>query len=491
MFEIITKRIFIIFSISIAICLFLSSQVNANIYREITLFDTNTGFEIAKLNNANQINMTWTEEISVKVMPGKSTDKMRLEAADKNSINACQFKKINTQQNSSTTNNKYFVFTFKPKQSAANCSFKITGWKNPWGWLGQNTFNLKFSDKIAIDDSNQPRSKLKSVEKVYQVTQGTNQKSQMILGAVEKRSAHGVRIYCPVSHFAYDDPVIFPNKPGLSHLHMFIGNTNSQANSTATSLLRSGNSSCEGGINVRSSYWTPALFNGKNEVVMPEQEFVYYKTFIGSNSNYDKIQIIPNGLAMLADRSTLNSGDKNFVSELVTKNGKEYLLFEIFFPNCIATTNNQWNGTPILSYKDMPGEKANMINSHVAYSGGSNKTLVGCPASHPYLSPTMSLKLFYDTANLTEGWYLASDVDQSKPGSTLHADYIAAWDSETMNKITECNQESRSCGFDGGRGQLSDRFNAPDGQQIYVLSNALNSDVDRTPFGDHLKPTLN
>lgn len=472
----------------------MSSQVSANIYSDIALFDTDTGFEIAKLNNAKEINIPWTQEISVKVMPNKPTDKMRLETVNQNSINACQFKEIEGKLSSSATNQKYFVFAFKPKQSATSCSFQVTGWKNPWAWLGKNTFNLKFSDKIAIDESNKlpaNAAKSNSAGKIYQITKGTNQKSQMTLGATGERSAHGVRIYCPVSHFAYDDPVIYPNKPGLSHLHMFVGNTNSKANSTPNSLLKSGNSTCEGGLNVRSSYWTPAVFNGKNEVVMPEQEFVYYKTFIGSNSNYDKIQVIPNGLAMLADRSTLNSNNNNFVSKFVTKNGKESLLMEIFFPSCIATTNNKWNGTPILSYKDMPGEKANIINSHVAYPGEPNKNLVGCPASHPYLSPTMSLKLFYDKANLGGGWYLSSDVDKSKPGSTLHADYIAAWDRETMKKITQCNQESRSCDFEGGREQLSDRFKAPDGKQIYVRSNTLNSDADRTPFASQLKPTLN
>ena len=443
-------------------------------------------YEISQLNNAAEVNIPWYPEISIKVMPGKPTDKMRLEAVNQNSINACQFKEIESPQNSSA-NSQDFVFAFKPKQAAASCSFKVTGWANSGNRLGTNEFTIKFSDKIAIDDSN----KSNPVEKLYSITKGTNQKSEMILGATEPRSAHGVRIYCPVSHFSYDDPIIYPNKPGLSHLHMFVGNTTAKAASTPASLLSAGNSSCEGGINVRSSYWTPAVFNGNNEAVLPEQEFVYYKTFMGSSSNYDKIQIIPNGLEMLANKSTLNSRDRNFISKFVTKDGKEYLFFEVAFPSCIATKNNQWNGTPILSYKDMPGEKANIINSHVAYPGGPNKNLVGCPASHPYLTPTMSLKIYYDKAQLAGSWYLSSDLDKSQPGSTLHADYVAAWDSETMEKIAKCNRDSRSCDFDGGRGQLKDRFNAPDGKQIYIRSNTLNAEVDRTPFGDSLKPFLN
>ena len=487
MLIVLLKRILIFFSVSLAICLLLSSRVFANVYSDVTFLDTETGFEISKLNNAQEINIPWQPEISVKVVPTKPTQKMRLETIDDNSKNACQFERIEGQANSLSTNSKYFVFSFDPQKSATSCSVRVIGWKSPVNWLRKTDFKIKFADNLALEDSN----KSTLIENIYQITTGTNQKSEMELGSVTKRSAHGVRIYCTVSHFSYDDPIIFPNKPGLSHLHMFVGNTSAKASSTPANLLQFGNSSCEGGTNVRSSYWTPAVFNQNNEVVLPEKEFVYYKTFSGSKSAYDKLQIIPNGLEMLANKSTLNAKEKNFINKYVTKRGKEFLLIDIFFPNCIATDNNQWNGNPILSYQDMPGELSNRINSHVAYSGGPNRNFVGCPASHPYRTPTMSLKLFYDRANLTNGWYLASDIDKTKPGSTLHADYVAAWDPESMKKISQCNRESRSCDFAGGRRQLSDRFYDSDGKQIYIHSTALNSDLDRTPFGDRLKPNLN
>ena len=50
------------------------------------------------------------------------------------------------------------------------------------------------------------------------------------------------RVPCAVSHFSFNDPIVHPGKPGASHLHMFFGNTGTDANSTVDSILNSGNS---------------------------------------------------------------------------------------------------------------------------------------------------------------------------------------------------------------------------------------------------------
>ena len=86
------------------------------------------------------------------------------------------------------------------------------------------------------------------------------------------------RAACQYSHFAYDDPIIFPGEPGRSHLHMFFGNTEADAYSTVDSLLRSGGGTCSGFELNRSAYWTPALLDGKGNAVVPERIILYYKT---------------------------------------------------------------------------------------------------------------------------------------------------------------------------------------------------------------------
>ena len=86
------------------------------------------------------------------------------------------------------------------------------------------------------------------------------------------------RMACQYSHFAYDDPIVFPGQPGASHLHLFFGNTEADAHTTASSLLDRGGGSCNGFELNRSAYWTPALLDGRGNAVVPEQIILYYKT---------------------------------------------------------------------------------------------------------------------------------------------------------------------------------------------------------------------
>ena len=116
------------------------------------------------------------------------------------------------------------------------------------------------------------------VSEFHRLTVGTSEKSQMEVGEKVERPDHGVRIYCPISHFSYDDPIVFWNQPGAAHLHMFIGNTEANAYSTPDFLVDNGKSTCEGGTNIRSSYWVPALLSQSGEAVVPEDMFIYYKS---------------------------------------------------------------------------------------------------------------------------------------------------------------------------------------------------------------------
>src|SRR5215831_14006854 len=49
---------------------------------------------------------------------------------------------------------------------------------------------------------------------------------------------------CRFSHRSNDDPIKYPNEPGLSHNHTFIGNVTTNAASTPVSLL-GGKSTCD------------------------------------------------------------------------------------------------------------------------------------------------------------------------------------------------------------------------------------------------------
>ncbi|MFK8080534.1 MAG: hypothetical protein AB8B97_09640, partial [Granulosicoccus sp.] len=66
------------------------------------------------------------------------------------------------------------------------------------------------------------------------------------------------------------------------------------------------------------------MFNEQNEAVVPENIFVYYKSF-GSTPGFDRntISPIPNGLQMLANQNVPNSGPWNFRVDPEMINGQQ------------------------------------------------------------------------------------------------------------------------------------------------------------------------
>ncbi|MGH1493105.1 MAG: DUF1996 domain-containing protein [Acidimicrobiales bacterium] len=312
-----------------------------------------------------------------------------------------------------------------------------------------------------------PTTSVGSSPIVHRLTAGSGRSTEMDTSSPSgNESEHGTRLYCVISHFSHDDPVVYPGRPGAAHAHMFWGNTETNAYSTGRSLMASGNSSCEGGINNRSSYWAPALFNQADEVVIPETVFVYYKSFGGPGFDRSTIQPIPAGLEMLASRDVPNSGPWNF-----TVGGSSSVNLNVSFPVCVQVDRN---GSPVLASAD------NVSHLSYATNGGTSNS---CPASHPYRIPQLIYVLRYDIP-FSSGWSLASDTSSSQKGESLHADYIAAWDPATMDHLVDCNiLAKRNCSFYGGRGQLPERFLAPDGTQIYSSGVELAPQADRTPFG--------
>ena len=234
--------------------------------------------------------------------------------------------------------------------------------------------------------------------------------------------------------------------------------------------------------------------NSVGEAVIPSSSWIYYKTFMANNA-FDKLQPIPNGLQMLATRETKGYKNQLKVDKSVfnTHTREQSMKLTASFPNCLATHNGQRTGKPILDYRDMPGAAGNIVNSHVAYAEGPDKgpkNEVGCPTSHPYRIPTMSIHQYYSLNDVKGGWKLASDMGNNSPGQSFHADYIAAWDPASMEKITDCNRNPQNCEFSGGRRQLPERLYSPNGKKIFDFSQIVAPGTDMTPFGNALKAML-
>jgi hypothetical protein len=268
-------------------------------------------------------------------------------------------------------------------------------------------------------------------------------------------SAHGeFRTVCGYSHMAFDDPIVFPGQPGKSHLHVFFGNTGTNAYSTAETIAGSGNSTCHGGIANRTGYWVPATIDTRSgSPVKPAQAVMYYKNgYDGIRA--DEVQPFPKGLRMIAGDATNTSpkGPWRFVCVYRGGDNKEHreipdcpvgsLLFQnVFFPQC-------WDGRNL----DSPDHK-----SHMSYPLNHR-----CPESHPVPLPQITFNIQYEVREpgTSRFWRLASDMYASDEpaGRSMHGDWWNGWSPAVEDAwVRGCNQAARDC-----HGDL-----LGDGRQIY------------------------
>jgi Domain of unknown function (DUF1996) len=253
------------------------------------------------------------------------------------------------------------------------------------------------------------------------------------------------RVPCDVSHFGFDDPIVSPGKPGASHLHMFFGNSSADANSTADSIAKSGNSTCAGGTLNRTAYWVPAMIDGSGNVVLPSSAIFYYKTgYLGIKPA--DVKPMPEGLRMISGDKNLNSaqgqghwgceevyiGHKDSIKE-VLDDGRcvsgNHVQLGIDFPQC-------WDGVNLDS-PDHTSHMANPVNN-------------ACPSSHPVPIPVITFNVrFPIPEGGAKGWHISSDMyDYAKLGGgfSAHGDWWNGWDVDTKKTwIENCDNASKDC----------------------------------------------
>ncbi len=261
------------------------------------------------------------------------------------------------------------------------------------------------------------------------------------------------RLICGYSHLANDDPIVYPGQPGRSHLHMFFGNREADANSTYKSLRQSGDSSCQGGPINRSAYWMPALFDGNGEVVIPEFISVYYKG-PGHSINGDRVDVVElaPGLQMIAGAKPSDPDapsrhqwycefSQNKARTIPNCSPNELVGVVLPFPSC-------WNGVTIDS-----GDH----RSHLAYISYENGSAL-CPRTHPISIPEFTLGAWFEHDGNSANWHLSSDRVPGMPrhanGSSFHSDWLGAWDPDIMTTWTDrCINGLLNCsGGDLGNG---------------------------------------
>ncbi len=292
------------------------------------------------------------------------------------------------------------------------------------------------------------------------------------------------RAGCEFSHFSYDDPLLFPGRPGASHLHMHFGNTDINAFSTFETLLNSGSSTCNGQELNRTGYWVPAMFDADGNVRIPERVVVYYK---GEGRARGESKIYPDGAALIATRNlnTLPEADGGVSSKLTFVCTDNFsTVTDIGAQTIPVCDGSQYKNE--LGVDDNPrmilemnvkfnqcwnGEDPSDWNNFQPPPGGWY--LSNCVAPFDQVLPNLEYFVNYkvDIGETTEGWFLSSDVDpttfgvaKAPAGSTSHGDWWGAWNKEVaemwidncVNFVSDVGAPS-GCGF----GYLTD--GGPDG----------------------------
>ena len=240
-------------------------------------------------------------------------------------------------------------------------------------------------------------------------------------------------VECPFSHALPDDPIVFPGRPGQSHMHVFFGNETADASSTLASLSV-GATLCDQRLD-RASYWAPALYEG-DAMLQPTGSVAYYRP--GEGVDPTSLQPYPDGLEMIAgDSSALDAQSTSVVAWTCgtgiardanppTCAAGRPLRMLVTFPDC-------WNGADVDSADH---------RSHVAYSSHG-----ACPADHPVPVPQLQFSVIYDFSGDPSDLSLASG-----PLTTAHADFFNAWDhAKLASEIEACLHRRVICGVTSGR----------------------------------------
>jgi hypothetical protein len=290
------------------------------------------------------------------------------------------------------------------------------------------------------------------------------------------------RFVCSPAHTGNFDPIVYPN--GVSpHGHQFFGNNSVTANSTYTSLRTTGETTCGNAstpVN-RSAYWLPAMLDGVGGLVTPKYINIYYKRLPkdhpgcavpGSGSIVGKMGYcvgLPNGLRFIQGYNMGNmTGGPNDLSSI----DSEAMKFECREPNegrIISTKHNLEDLTCAVGNELMitmgtvtcwDGVNLDSADHRSHVSNGTRDELFGpyrgCPSTHPYHIPNLTVFIHYTVDSTFRTWQLTSDRQMSAAmgtklvrGSTLHMDYHEAW-SPVVRKMWEENCLDRRLSCSGG-----------------------------------------
>ncbi len=246
-------------------------------------------------------------------------------------------------------------------------------------------------------------------------------------------------VYCSADHYGMDDPIVFPDETGMSHMHTFYGNTSTNGSSTVTTLSAH-ISSCgrNMGTSDHSAYWVPSLMrkhaDGTTSVVKSEQILTVYYRRAGGGMG-PAVHAIPVGLKMIAGNSMATSDQSLRIIQWDCGGGgpatahihacpgtpSASLHVSVKFPSC-------WDG----KHLDSANHK-----SHMAYPRRHGV----CPADHPVSLPQLTFEVSFPGITGGPEYSLASGGRYS-----MHGDFFADWRKRVQNAlVSSCLNVPREC----------------------------------------------
>lgn len=308
-------------------------------------------------------------------------------------------------------------------------------------------------------------------------------------GSAPEPAGDGVgaqRTVVGITGFRFDDPLVNPNQPNGTHLHMYFGNDAFDHELFPSVIRTRGGSTARGGTVNNSSYWVPAIIDAEDGAVMksgnqlgdPSSFYplgavqVYYKTNyeIGNGSNPPEsrnnhlIQPFPPQFAMIVgdpmrtptsasppSRDAKNVGKSNYrvlVADPTSPHnaGDELDYIPLLGPGGSFRMNivfpQAWNGVDLF--------KADL--SHTQHIRRSDGWPEGAPESHPTALPALEYQIAFRVpeGRTTARWRLSSDMypeSEGPGGYSLHADFINGWDQEIHERaITQIVQQGKTGG---------------------------------------------
>jgi hypothetical protein len=276
-------------------------------------------------------------------------------------------------------------------------------------------------------------------------------------------SGGAFRTTCFFSHFTFDDPIVYPNQPGVSHLHTVFGNDALDAYTDLAALLM-GKSNCRGGALNRTALWVPSSIDLRTGKPLSAQVMIYYKWgHLFKRAQHPQLSAVPFGLKMVAgakmtDDAPVNAGKIEYkcvgwntpqqyglhkdtfeVIPVTTETAAVVIEKGTFIPPCPGGTKmwqviyfpECWNGVDL----DSADHRSHMSYPTTRWDLDPTGKIKSCPATHPVALPKISYEVIYDIPvgdpELATNMGLSSDMyaatGRKKRGYSLHADYFMAW----------------------------------------------------------------